>query len=94
MAPVEIAGLEVRYANLNSNPVHSAGLRASRKLEEDHKRRVARLVNKEHVLPTWWALSRFVTVCRGVVDVGEKATMHVIAVLYLRVFRWGSVYVV
>ena len=55
VAPVEIAGLEVRYAN--SSPagggagrrwsgLHSTGPRASRNLGEDHKRRFARQVNK------------------------------------------------
>ena len=61
MAPVENGGLEVHYANLNPadgeagvplewSPLYRAP--NSKKLGEDHKRRVARLVNKELVLPT------------------------------------------
>ena len=76
MASAENGGLEVRYANLN--PADSeAGVALERsplcrapnfkKLGEDHKRRVARLVNKERVLVG--------IVQMGVVDFGEKATM-------------------
>ena len=61
MAPIENGGYEVRYANLN--PVDGeAGVVLERsplcraptlkKLEEDHKRRGGRLVNKEHAVPT------------------------------------------
>lgn len=51
MVPVEIAGLEVRYANLGP----ADGERYSpnfKKPREDHKRCVARQVNKEYALPT------------------------------------------
>ena len=76
LAPVENSGLEVRYANLDPA---GGGARVAlersplcrapnfKKLGEDHKRRVARLVNKERVLVG--------IVQMGVVDFGEKATM-------------------
>ena len=62
MAPVEIAGLEVHYTNLNpADGEARVALERSplcrapnfKKLGEAHKRRVAQqLVNKEHISPT------------------------------------------
>ena len=56
VAPVEISGLEVRYANLNPAD-GDAGVAPERPplcRAPYFKKDTKELVNKEHVLPTWW----------------------------------------
>ena len=68
---VEIAGLEVRYADLKSaDDERFPACRAPRNLGEGHERRVAWQVVEGRVLPAVWALSRCPTVCSGAVDAG------------------------
>ena len=78
MVPVEISGLEVRYANLNrADGERPPQCRAPnfKKPRGRPKRRFAPQATKEHALPTQRALPWRLTACRGVADVYSHITL-------------------